>query len=69
MSDSFGCPFRWLVAATHSETYGVMDLYTSSKEDVSFEERLALSEANTVFFVGSPYDFSTFLDRHPRYFD
>lgn len=69
VSDSFGDPFRWVVASDHARTYGVMDLYGASREDAMLIDRLDMSDADVVYFVGSPLDLATFPERHANYFD
>lgn len=69
VSDSFGDPFRWIIASDHCRTYSVMDLHGASKDDMTLIDRLNMSDADVVYFVGSPFDFATFSERHESYFD
>ncbi len=69
VSDSFGDAMRWVIADNYSQTYSVMDLFGGSENNATLEGRLGMSGAQTVFFVGVPKNYSTFMTRYPNYFE
>lgn len=68
IGDSYSDAFRWIVANDYQETFGFMDLHSSSSGLVKLSERLQETNAVDVFFVGSPLDYSDMLERHNEYF-
>lgn len=69
ISDSYGDAFRWLVANDYGETFGYIDLHSSSRDEAMLSERIESSGADDVYFVGSLLDYSTMLIRHGGYFE
>ena len=67
--NSYGNAFRWIVAQNCSEVYCDYDVYFSHKGDTRLQDRITSSHATKVLFVGNIKNYSTFMKRHPVYFD
>lgn len=68
LTGSFGDAACWMMADSYSRMFNVVGLSGSSDENVALADRLVISGTQTVFFAGTPLDYSTFMDRCSDYF-
>lgn len=69
VSDSFGEAFRWMLASSYRQLNSVMELGTIQDPTLRLRDRLEDYGSQSVFFVGTPRNFSLFMERYPDYFD
>lgn len=66
--DSFGSALKYYLATNYAETDVFYDLHSNNERVTSFAERIAASEADTVYIIGCAHNFIQFSERWPSYF-
>lgn len=67
--DSFGDAFRWVTATKCSETYSIYNLSRADHDtNARLSDLIKQADCSKVVFVGSIINYSTFIERHPNYF-
>lgn len=66
--DSFGNALRWATAPNCSKTFSEYDLAGGAKSETKLATLIEKTRATKVIFVGTILNYSSFIERNPKYF-
>lgn len=67
--DSYGEAFRWVVASQCSKVYSAFTMCRLSRDqNATLDELVQSQDITKIIFVGNIVNYSTFVERYPRYF-
>lgn len=69
ISDSFGQSMRWVLAQNAHTVSTSMDLHSGVKEGTRLSEKIDTTRADLVIFTGTFYDYYSFMEKRPDFFD